>query len=85
MKSLLSFKDIKFAKVHDIEALIESCEDNSIELPEYVEEFVGLTPYAVGFRYGLVVEEISDLPYYYRKVSQLKVFIEGRLSPKGEL
>lgn len=57
------------------------CEERRIELPKYVEEFVGLTPYAVGFRYGLIVEEISNLPYYYKKVSQLKVFIEDRLSP----
>ena len=85
LKSLLSLKNIKFPKSHDIEALIELCEERRIELPEYVEEFVDLTPYAVGFRYGLIVEEISDLPYYYKKVSQLKVFIEDRLSPEDDL
>ena len=58
LKSLLSLKNIKFPKSHDIEALIELCEERGIELPEYVEEFVSLTPYAVGFRYGLTL--LSD-------------------------
>lgn len=69
-------KNKRFLKIHDIETLIELCEE--IELPEYVEEFVGLTPYAVGFRYAM--EEISDLPDWYKKVSEFKAFVEDKLS-----
>jgi HEPN domain-containing protein len=76
LKSLLSSKNIRFLKIHDIEALIELCEENEIELPEYVEEFVGLTAYAVGFRYALIMEEISDLPDWYKKASEFKAFVE---------
>lgn len=84
LKSLISLGNIKFLRSHDIEALIELCEEQGIELPEYVEDLVGLTPYAVGFRYGLMVEEVSGLPYYYERTSQFRVFVEGTLSPKGE-
>ncbi len=64
LKTLLSSKQITFPKINDIEALIELCEEHKIELPEYIEEFVSLTSYAVGFRYALIVEEVSDLPYW---------------------
>lgn len=76
LKSLLSFKQIKFPKVHDIGKLIELCKKNKITLPEYVEEFLNLTPYAVEFRYGLVVEDTLDVEYYYKRILEFKKFLE---------
>lgn len=76
LKSLLSLQHIKFPKIHDIEELIELCEEGGITLPEYIEEFVNLTPYAVEFRYGLMIEETLDIYYYYEKVSEFKRFVE---------
>ena len=76
LKSLLSFRHIEFPKVHDVGKLIESCKENKIALPEYIEEFIKLTPYAVEFRYGFIIEEILDINYYYQKVLELKKFIE---------
>ncbi len=76
LKSLLSFQHIKFPKIHDIEALVELCEEGGIILPEYIEEFINLTPYAVEFRYGLMLEETLDIYYYYEKVLEFKRFVE---------
>jgi HEPN domain-containing protein len=76
LKSLLSLQHIKFPKNHDVEKLIELCEEGGITLPEYIEEFVNLTPYAVEFRYGLMIEETLDMKYYYEKVSEFKRFVE---------
>ncbi len=76
LKSLLSFKDIKFPRIHDIERLIELCEENKVDIPEYVEDFVSLTPYAVEFRYGIPIEEDTDLEYYYKHLLDFKRFIE---------
>lgn len=78
LKSLLSQKNIRFQKVHDIERLIELCEDNKIELPDYVEEFVDLTPFAVEFRYGLMGNETLDAGYYYEKAQDFKEFVGAK-------
>lgn len=76
LKSLLSLKKIKFPKVHDIGELVELCEKKGITLPQYVEEFINLTPYAVEFRYGFMIEEILDVNYYYQMVLKFKEFLE---------
>ncbi|MBC8229932.1 HEPN domain-containing protein [bacterium] len=56
LKSLLSFAGIDPPRTHDVEVLVEMCEQEGIELPEYVEEFPKLTPYAVELRYEIVNE-----------------------------
>lgn len=79
LKALLSFKNIKFPKVHDIEDLIELCSEKGILLPEYVEDFVNLTPYAVEFRYGLMIEEVLDIKLYYQRVVDFKRLVADAL------
>jgi len=56
LKPLLSFAGIDPPRTHDIEVLVEMCEQEGIELPGYVEEFPKLTPYAVELRYEIVNE-----------------------------
>jgi HEPN domain-containing protein len=82
LKALLSLHRIKFPKIHDISELIELCEEAGVTLPEYVEEFISLTPYAVEFRYGLMIEEILDVKYYYRKALKLKKVVEKIIQDK---
>ncbi len=60
LKAILSHKGIIFHKTHDIENLTELCLANKIQLPDYVERFSDLTPYAVEFRYGFLDEEPED-------------------------
>lgn len=76
LKSLLSLQHIRFPKIHDIEEIIELCKENGIILPEYIEEFINLTPYAAEFRYGFMIEESLDIYYYYQKVLELKGCVE---------
>lgn len=72
LKSLLAFSHIKYTKTHDLAELIELCKDNAVSLPEYIEEFIELTPFAVEFRYGFIVDESLDVSYYYEKVLDFK-------------
>jgi len=51
IKAILSHKGVIFPKTHDIENLIELSWAKGIQLPDYVERFPELTPYAVEFRY----------------------------------
>lgn len=75
-KALLSFHNTKFPKIHDIGELIELCEEKVIILPEYIEEFIDLTPYAVEFRYGLMIEETLDISCYFQKALEFKRVVE---------
>lgn len=79
LKALLSRNNIKFPKVHDIEKLIEICNENNIQLPDYVEDFIDLTPFAVEFRYGLIMEESIDIKYYFDMAEKFKKFVEKAL------
>lgn len=76
LKALLALRQVKFPRIHDLDELIELCEETGIILPEYIEEFINLTPFAVEFRYGLMIEETLDLSYYYRKVLEFKKMVE---------
>jgi len=76
LKSLLSFNGIMFPKIHDIAKLIELCGKNKINVPDYCEEFIGLTPYAAEFRYGLINDETLDIESYYKKIMDFKGFAE---------
>lgn len=79
LKALLSKKNIKFPRTHDIEKLIEICERNGINLPDYIEDFIDLTPFAVEFRCGLIFEEFVDVRPYFNKVNNFKSFIKNTL------
>lgn len=79
LKALLSRNNIKFPKVHDIEKLIEICIENNIQLPDYTDDFIDLTPFAVEFRYGLIMEETVDIEYYFEKAEKFKEFVKKAL------
>lgn len=76
LKALLSLHQVEFPRIHDLDELMQLCEETGITLPEYVQEFINLTPYAVEFRYGLMIEETLDLRYYYQKVLEFKKMVE---------
>jgi HEPN domain-containing protein len=80
LKVLLSSNKVEYPKIHDIERLIKLCNQNKIVLPEYVEEFVKLTPYAVEFRYGLLIDETLDIGYYYERALGFKKFVKELLN-----
>lgn len=42
-----------------------------------MQEFEDLTPYAVEFRYGLIIEETVDIKQYFDKVKKFKDFVEN--------
>ncbi len=79
LKSLLSKQGVRFQKIHDLGQLIELCEGNTIELPDYVEEFINLTPFATEFRYGLMGDETLDVQYYCQKVLGFREFVGTKI------
>lgn len=79
LKSLISAEGKKFSRVHDIAELIDACEESEIDLPDYIENFIALTPYAVDFRYGIIGRELPEIEYFLKKVSGFRDFMKERL------
>lgn len=78
VKALLSWQNVIFPRTHDIEELLELCMREGIRLPEYVEEFSELTPYAVEFRYTLVDEEPPNAEHFLRLTESFLQFVRGQ-------
>lgn len=72
LKALLSFKNIEFPKVHDLEILINICRKNNINFSLNMEEFYELSDYAVSFRYEISDEIPQNLDYYLKLTLDLK-------------
>jgi HEPN domain-containing protein len=47
LKALLSLHQVEFPRIHDLDELMQLCEETGITLPEYVQEFINLTPCCV--------------------------------------
>lgn len=57
LKVLLSFNEIEFRKIHDLNELFNQIKDNQINLPVDTEELKDLNDFAVIFRYDLISDE----------------------------
>ncbi|MDI6864462.1 MULTISPECIES: HEPN domain-containing protein [Thermodesulfovibrio] len=79
LKALLAKKNVNFPKIHDIEKLIELCEENNIKVPDFIDDLIDLTPFAVEFRYGLIMEESIDIENYFEKVEKFKTVVENSI------
>jgi len=77
LKSLLSFRNIHFAKLHDIKKILDLFTEYGIETPPNAEAFIELTPYAVEGRYDLIVNDNIDIHQFITLIDQLKIFVEG--------
>jgi len=73
LKAILSKNNVVFPRTHDLEDLIDLCNDNGIELAEKVELLTDLTEYAVQGRYAIIHDDIADAGKY---IDILENFLE---------
>jgi HEPN domain-containing protein len=52
LKAVLALRDVDFPFTHDLDGLLELCQENSIGVPEELSEVDRLSPYGVQLRYG---------------------------------
>ena len=77
LKSILTKNNIKFNKTHDIEYLIDKCNENNIELIEEIEELIELSDYAVEGRYSIIHDDINESNKYIKILDILLSDLQG--------
>ena len=78
LKSILSRDGIKFPRSHDIERIIELCEENSITLVDDIEFLIELNDYAVDGRYSIIHDDINEADRYIVILERLIELIENK-------
>lgn len=74
LKSVLSKSNVKTPKTHDIEILIDLCEDNDIFVHQNIDKLIELSDYAVEGRYSIMHDDINESSNY---ISILETIIEN--------
>lgn len=77
LKSILSSHKIKFPKSHDIEQLIDLCEENNILLIKNIDILIELSDYAVEGRYSIIHDDINESTKYIEILEKLVNTIES--------
>lgn len=78
LKSMLSKDAVRFPKSHDMEQIIELCEENGILLVEDIECLVELNDYAVEGRYSIIHDDINEADRYIAVLEKLIEVIQSR-------
>jgi HEPN domain-containing protein len=83
LKALLSFKEINFPKIHDLEELLNLIHQNNINLQTNNEKLTDLGDYAVEGRYSIIHDDFEDAKEYFNIISTLKSDIENIIFQKS--
>ena len=60
IKAVLSLREVRYRRTHDLVELIELLRENGIDFPESLEEVRLLGPFAAEFRYDDLPEESEE-------------------------
>ena len=84
LKALLSNKSIRIKNSHNLTALKNLCEENSIILPKYINRLLRLTDFAVDGRYSLIHDDVYMCEELLPLTQDLLLFVENRLGITNE-
>jgi HEPN domain-containing protein len=71
LKSILSKYAVIFPKSHDIEQLLNLCQQNDISLIENTEILIELSDYAVEGRYSIIHDDLNESEKYIEIIEKL--------------
>jgi len=71
LKSLLSKNKIRFPKSHDLEQIIQLCQDNNVTLVKDIDLLIELNDYAVEGRYSIIHDDINEAEKYINIIEKL--------------
>ena len=78
LKSIISSKYIEIPRIHDIEKLIDICEENEITLHSSIETLIELSDYAVEGRYSIIHDDINESEKYIKILETIIQDIETK-------
>ncbi len=71
LKAVLSFHQINYQKVHDLEVLVNLIADNKIPLQINSTQLIDLSDFAVEGRYSVIHDDLVDAEKYFMEINQL--------------
>jgi HEPN domain-containing protein len=71
LKAVLSFHQINYQKVHDLELLLNLITDNNIPLRINSTRLIDLSDFAVEGRYSVIHDDLVDVDQYFKEIGHL--------------
>ncbi len=71
LKAVLSFHQINYQKVHDLEVLVNLITENSIPLQINSIRLIDLSDFAVEGRYSVIHDDLVDAEKYFEEINKL--------------
>jgi len=71
LKAVLSFYQINYQKVHDLEVLVNLINDNKIPLQINSTRLIDLSDFAVEGRYSVIHDDLIDTEQYFKEIDHL--------------
>lgn len=71
LKSLLSFNQVYYPKVHDLEVLLNIIMENNIPIEIDSDRLIVLSDFAVEGRYSVLNDDLADIEKYFKEIELL--------------
>jgi len=84
LKSVLSFYQINYQKVHDLEVLVTLIIDNNIPLQINSTHLIDLSDFAVEGRYSVIHDDLVDTEQYFKEVNQLYLQVKELINTEQD-
>lgn len=79
-KALLSFHQVNFPKVHDLELLVNLIKPLNIDLLSDTELLIELSDFAVEGRYNVIHDDLNQTQQYFQEVESLLLQVNNIIS-----
>jgi HEPN domain-containing protein len=79
-KSLLAYHNCHFEKTHDLTTLVELCNKNHVQLPNFSAQFYYLNPFAVIGRYDIVNSKAFDIKLWINRIEEYIIFVKNMIN-----
>jgi HEPN domain-containing protein len=80
LKAVLSFHQINYQRVHDLEVLVNLITDNKIPLIINSTRLIDLSDFAVEGRYTVIHDDLVDTEQYFMEINQLYQQVSNLIS-----
>jgi HEPN domain-containing protein len=82
LKAILSFHQIHYPKVHDLEELLNLLNDEKISLKINSSLLIDLSDFAVEGRYSVIHDDLIETEQYFEEISHLLQQVKDLFSSK---